>query len=141
MTTFNEDSRVKIPSILHLCRLGYEYISLKTAKWDTETNIFTDIFKKSISKINPALDEYDIDRLLVDISLSLDNEDLGKADEQVLQNTKLLNNESYFTTEMTRLVVEQFKNDNKITLNAESAKYINNLIVNEYINEFNGRAM
>jgi type I restriction enzyme R subunit len=65
----------------------------------------------------------------------------GKADEQVLQNTKLLNNESYFTTEMTRLVVEQFKNDNKITLNAASAKYINKLIVNEYVNEFNGRAM
>lgn len=26
---FNEDSRVKIPTILHLMRLGYEYLSLK----------------------------------------------------------------------------------------------------------------
>ena len=26
---FNEDSRVKIPSILHLTRLGYKNISLK----------------------------------------------------------------------------------------------------------------
>ena len=26
MSTFNEDSRVKIPAILHLCRLGYDYI-------------------------------------------------------------------------------------------------------------------
>lgn len=40
---FNENSRVKIPSILHLTRLGYEYISLKDTKWDEETNIFKDI--------------------------------------------------------------------------------------------------
>ena len=26
---FNEDSRVKIPTILHLMQLGYKYISLK----------------------------------------------------------------------------------------------------------------
>ena len=26
---FNEDSRVKIPAILHLMRLGYKYLSLK----------------------------------------------------------------------------------------------------------------
>ena len=27
---FNEDSRVKIPSILHLIQLGYQYISLNS---------------------------------------------------------------------------------------------------------------
>ena len=26
---FNEDSRVKIPTIIHLTKLGYKYISLK----------------------------------------------------------------------------------------------------------------
>ena len=30
---FNEDTRVKIPAILHLCRLGYKYLSLKGANW------------------------------------------------------------------------------------------------------------
>ena len=79
MTKFNEDTRVKIPSILHLCRLGYEYLSLKDAKWDIDTNIFTDIFKQSIIKINSDFDEEQAERLLVDISLLLDNEDLGKA--------------------------------------------------------------
>lgn len=49
---FNEDTRVKIPSILHLVRLGYEYVSLKNATWDENTNIFQDIFFKSIAKIN-----------------------------------------------------------------------------------------
>lgn len=51
---FNEDSRVKIPSILHLMRLGYDYLSLKdpNIKWDESTNIFSDIFKTSITRIN-----------------------------------------------------------------------------------------
>ena len=44
MNRFNEDSRVKIPTILHLTKIGYKYLSLKSAKWDTSTNIFTDIF-------------------------------------------------------------------------------------------------
>ncbi|MHB8871918.1 MAG: type I restriction endonuclease, partial [Candidatus Doudnabacteria bacterium] len=76
---FNEDSRVKIPSILHLTRLGYNYLSLKNAKWDENTNIFTDIFAESIAKINDAVDPEDIARLLEDITLLLDNDDLGKA--------------------------------------------------------------
>jgi type I restriction enzyme R subunit len=61
------------------------------------------------------------------------------ADLQVLQNTKLLDNEDYFSREMIKLVIDQFKNKNKIPLNAEASKYINNLVVNEYINEFYGR--
>ena len=35
---FSEDSRVKIPCILYLVRLGYQYLSLKGASWDEETN-------------------------------------------------------------------------------------------------------
>ncbi|QRM89324.1 type I restriction endonuclease subunit R [Lacinutrix sp. WUR7] len=76
---FNEDSRVKIPSILHLTRLGYKYLSLKGAVWNEETNIFTDIFIDSIQKINHDLDKDEAKRLLSDVSLLLDNEDLGKA--------------------------------------------------------------
>ncbi len=50
---FNEDSRVKILALLHLIRLGYEYRSLKDPKliWDESSNIFTDIFHKSIKQI------------------------------------------------------------------------------------------
>jgi len=39
----NEDTRVKLPAILHLTRLGYEYLSLKDAVWDEQTNIFTEL--------------------------------------------------------------------------------------------------
>ncbi|MDH4394618.1 MAG: type I restriction endonuclease [Limnobacter sp.] len=76
---FSEDSRVKIPCILHLVRLGYQYLSLKGATWDEETNIFPALFNESISKINPELDLDDATRLLADVKLLLDNEDLGKA--------------------------------------------------------------
>ena len=74
----NEDTRVKIPALLHLFRLGYKYISLKNNKWDIETNIFTDIFYKSIKKINDWINDEDIKKLFDKISLSLENEDLWK---------------------------------------------------------------
>ena len=74
---FNEDSRVKIPTILHLIRLGYEYLSLKDANWDIETNIFPDLFNEAISRLNPDIEVDGITRLLDDVKLSLDNEDLG----------------------------------------------------------------
>lgn len=76
---FNEDSRVKIPSILHLTRLGYDYLPLKDADWNLDNNIFTKVFLNSVLKINDGLTEDDAKRLLDEISLSLDNEDLGKA--------------------------------------------------------------
>lgn len=64
---FSEDSRVKIPCILHPVRLGYRYLSLKNAVWDDETNIFPDLFRAAIVRINPGIDSADIDRLLADV--------------------------------------------------------------------------
>ncbi|MBX2976315.1 MAG: type I restriction endonuclease subunit R, partial [Ignavibacteriaceae bacterium] len=75
---FNEDSRVKLPAILHLTKLGYKYLSLKKAKWDENTNIFTEMFIESISKINDGVEPEQITRVLEDVSLFLGNEDLGK---------------------------------------------------------------
>lgn len=76
---FSEDSRVKIPCILHLVRLGYSYLSLKGATWDEENNIFPEIFHEAIARINPELKSDDSFRVLADVKLLLDNEDLGKA--------------------------------------------------------------
>ena len=45
---FSEDSRVKIPCILPLGRLGYRYLSLKGATWDEETNIFPVHFSEAM---------------------------------------------------------------------------------------------
>ncbi len=108
--TFNEDSRVKIPTILHLIRLGYKYLSLKDANWDIETNIFPDLFNDAISSLNPDIEADDIARLLEDVKLSLDNEDLGKAFYEKLTDqsgTKLVdlenfnNNSFHVVTELT----------------------------------------
>ena len=76
--THNENSRVKIPAVLHLMRLGYDYLSLKNTNWDKPTNIFPEIFIESLCRINPDLSPDDARRLLADINLELDNEDMGQ---------------------------------------------------------------
>ena len=85
--SFNENTRVKIPAILHLCRLGYQYVSLKKTTWDVETNIFTDIFNSSILAINPDLDKAEVKKVFENVSLALDNEDLGQAFFNMLTST------------------------------------------------------
>jgi type I restriction enzyme R subunit len=59
------------------------------------------------------------------------------ADEQVLQNTQILDNESYFERLTMPLVIDQFKAKRNIKLDADASRYINNLVVQEYMNEFN----
>ncbi len=78
---FNENTRVKIPAILHLTRLGFTYLSLKGTEWVESNNIFSDIFQESIIRINPDknLEADDVKRLQQDLDLILDNEDLGQA--------------------------------------------------------------
>ncbi len=131
---FNEDSRVKIPAILHLTRLGYQYLSLNDEKWDIETNIFTHIFKDSIQKINPDLEPEEIDRLLVETSLLLDNEDLGKAFfEKLTSNSgvKLIdfenfnNNSFHVVTELTyKNGDEEFRPDIILLINGMPLAFI-----------------
>ena len=48
----NEDSRVKIPALLHFKRLKYDYQSKVGANIDTRNNIFVDIFADNIRRIN-----------------------------------------------------------------------------------------
>ncbi|MBN8657740.1 MAG: type I restriction endonuclease subunit R [Anaerolineae bacterium] len=107
---FNENSRVKIPALLHLNRLGYDYISLSNSKWDEGTNIFTDIFTESILRINQDLNADEVIRVLQDVSLALDNEDLGQAFYAMLtatSGTRLIdfedfnNNSFHVATELT----------------------------------------
>jgi len=113
---FTEDSRVKIPSILHLTRLGYNYLSLKDAVWDEETNIFTDIFQKSIARINEDNEEIeadDIKRLISDVKLTLENEDLGKAFYEMLtarSGIKLIDFENFSNNTFNVVTELTYKN-------------------------------
>lgn len=131
---FNEDTRVKIPTLLHLTRLGYTYLSLKTAQWDEETNIFPLLFREAISRINPELESGEVERLREDASLLLNNEDLGKAFyEQLTQRsgTRLIdfenfdNNSFHVVTELTcRNGDDEFRPDITLLINGMPLVFI-----------------
>ena len=60
----------------------------------------------------------------------------SQADEQVLQNSQLLNNESYFEKLMQPIVIGEFLTRQHIKLTPDATRSINHLIVSEYMNEF-----
>jgi len=131
---FNEDTRVKIPAILHLCRLGYEYLSLEVVKIDPETNIFPDIFIQSIERLNPDLETDDVKRLLKEIRVKLDNDDLGHAFYKMLTSSSgirlfdfnnLQNNSLNVVTELTyRNGDEEFRPDITLLFNGMPLAFI-----------------
>ena len=133
--TFNENSRVKIPAILHLSRLGYNYLSLSDFKWDEQTNIFTDIFEQNIIRINNnEIEPGDVKRILEDITLALDNEDLGEAFYKMLTSTsgtKLIDfehfemNDFHIVTELTcKNGDEEFRPDITLLINGMPLAFI-----------------
>ena len=131
---FNEDTRVKIPTIMHLVRLGYQYLSLKTQQWDLNTNIFPELFLPAIAKINPYLGQDDVRRLLEEVKLTLDNEDLGKAfyDKLIASSgPKLIdfecfnNNSFHVVTELTyKNGDEEFRPDITLLINGMPLVFI-----------------
>ena len=124
---FNEDSRVKIPAILHLIRLGYTYIPRNEQHRIEETNIFPELFKESIRRINPNIQDNELNRLLDEITLQLDYDDLGRDFYKSLTATsgiKLIdfadfsNNSFHVTTELTcKNGDEEFRPDITVLIN------------------------
>ena len=79
---FNEATRVQMPALVHLTRLGYKYIGKISEEqanilYQPETNILIDEFKRQFIKLNP---EYsgNIEEILENIKQELNNNDLGK---------------------------------------------------------------
>lgn len=115
--TFNEDSRVKIPAIVHLTRLGFAYVPKSGIKnIHADTNIFKDLFKQGLSKINGTSEYSDseIDIFISELNIQLDNSDLGKAFYKSLQGDfpcKLIDLEN-FDNNLFHVVTElTYKND------------------------------
>lgn len=86
-----EDSRVKIPALVHFTRLGYTYMSIKNKErnvdYDGDTNIFYSQFLSAINRINHA--EFTLDdakKIIDEIKIKLDNDDLGKSFFNILQS-------------------------------------------------------
>ena len=60
MAGFSEDTRVKIPALTHLTRIGYTYRSLHSLHLDPETNIDTETFSQKLHDFNPELSDKEI---------------------------------------------------------------------------------
>ena len=84
---YNENSRVKIPALVHLTRLGYRYIKQKdcSGAYCPKTNIFKGILRDSINRLNDtALTEADVDSLVEELAIKLNTDDLGRAFYKIL---------------------------------------------------------
>lgn len=129
----NENTRVKIPAILHLTRLGYEYVSLSTENRDVDTNIFTDIFFESIHRLNPDAD-FNSDSVVADLKDILDYDDLGRTFYKRILSTSGLrlidfndfdNNSFHVCTELTyKNGEDEFRPDITILINGMPLVFI-----------------
>ena len=73
----NELTRVQLPAIIHLTRLGYKYfgkISEESAGtvFDADTNILRQVFIEQFAKLNPD-NAGEAEQMLVTIKQELDN--------------------------------------------------------------------
>lgn len=80
---FNEATRVQMPALVHLTRLGYTYFGKITEDmagviYDPETNILREVFKNQFAKLNP-MHEGEAEEVLRQIRQELDNDDLGRS--------------------------------------------------------------
>lgn len=76
---FSEDSRVKIPALITLTRLGFAYRSLKNAEFEPRTNILIPSFAKALRTLNPTLRQGSLDKALEHIAFILSYDDCGRA--------------------------------------------------------------
>ncbi|RKV45922.1 type I restriction endonuclease [Helicobacter pylori] len=74
---YNEITRVQIPALMHLAKLGYNFISQKDKpNLDTATNILTDSFTQAFERLNPNKNAKDA---LAEMKKRLNYDDLGKS--------------------------------------------------------------
>lgn len=80
---FNENTRVKIPSLLTLVRLGFEYISLndKNTKsaFHKQTNIFLTSFHSALKRLNPTIKQEHYSKILTRLTELLSFDDKGES--------------------------------------------------------------
>lgn len=81
MGTFNEATRVQMPAMVHLTRLGYQYIGkiheedAHNGVYDPHTNILLKVFKEQFCRLNPE-QAGNFEQILSDIRKELNDDDL-----------------------------------------------------------------
>lgn len=114
MSKFNEATRVQMPAMVHLTRLGYSYFGkinedMAGSVYDPDTNILTDVFKQQFEHLNPSA-KGEFAQTLRAIRQELANDDLGKSFYKRLTTVSPVrlidfdnpwNNSFHFTAEFT----------------------------------------
>mgnify|MGYP004554042429 FL=1 len=114
MSKFNEATRVQMPAMVHLTRLGYGYIGkinedMAGSVYDPDTNILIDVFKQQFERLNPFA-QGEFAQALRSIRQELTNDDLGKSFYKRLTTVSPVrlidfdnpqNNSFHFTAEFT----------------------------------------
>ena len=80
---FNEATRVQMPAMVHLTRLGYTYFGKITEDmagtvYDPDTNILINVFKEQFARLNPT-HAGEAEQTLKTIRQELDNDDIGRS--------------------------------------------------------------
>ncbi|WP_100982878.1 type I restriction endonuclease [Helicobacter pylori] len=74
---YNEITRVQVPALMHLAKLGYDFIPAKNKpNLDTATNILTDSFTQAFECLNPTKNAKET---LAEMKKRLNYDDLGKS--------------------------------------------------------------
>ena len=114
MSKFNEATRVQMPAMMHLTRLGYSYFGkinedMAGNVYDPDTNILIDVFKQQFEFLNPSA-KGEFGQTFRAIRQELANDDLGKSFYKRLTTASPVrlidfenpqNNSFHFTAEFT----------------------------------------
>ncbi|MCB6714876.1 HsdR family type I site-specific deoxyribonuclease [Bacteroides xylanisolvens] len=114
MSKFNEATRVQMPAMVHLTRLGYSYFGkinedMAGNVYDPDTNILIDVFKQQFEFLNPSA-KGEFGQTFRAIRQELANDDLGKSFYKRLTTASPVrlidfenpqNNSFHFTAEFT----------------------------------------
>ena len=114
MKQFSEATRVQIPAMVHLTRLGYSYFGkisedMEGDVYDGDTNILLHIFEKQFNRLNPN-HVGESQQVLKDIQKELNDDDLGRgfynrlkavSPIKLIDYDNIENNTFHFTAEFT----------------------------------------
>lgn len=135
---FNEATRVQMPALVHLTRLGYQYFGKITEDmsgtiFDPDTNILINVFIEQFKKLNPA-HEGEVLQTLKTIHQELDNDDLGRSfynrlkmvsPIKLIDFENIQNNVFHFTAEFTcRRDQDEFRPDITLFINGMPLVFI-----------------
>lgn len=114
MKQFSEATRVQMPAMVHLTRIGYTYFGkLSEDKngtvYDSDTNILLQVFERQFKNLNPG-HEGEFLQILKDIRKELNDDDLGRgfynrlkavSPVKLIDFDNIGNNTFHFTAEFT----------------------------------------